>query len=75
MQKYIHEIQLTGKDEFAEKFNYVSWLWEQSNKPYSSVLKNFYWEEHKIQKYNLEQGMPISFLNEYSETKNKYNHL
>lgn len=68
MEKYIHEVQITGKDEFAERFNYVSWLWQQACNPLNPPDKqNFYWEEHCTQKFNLEQGLPMSFLNEYEE--------
>lgn len=63
---YIHEITLPEKDDFSERFNYVSWLWQQACNPLNSLEKqDFYQNEHWSAKYNLEQGLPMSFLNEY----------
>lgn len=66
MEIYIHNIILSGHDDFCEIFNYVSWLWEQACNPLNSLEKqDFYQKEHFDAKFNLETGMPISFLSEY----------
>lgn len=60
-EKYIHEIKLGGDDEFANRFNYVSWLWQR----YSDTNDEKYLDEHFKAKLALEQGYPMSFLHEY----------
>jgi len=60
-EKYIHEIKLSGNDEFSKRFNYVSWLWQR----YSETDDDKYLDEHFNAKLALEQGHPMSFINEY----------
>ena len=60
MQTYIHNIKLDSKDEFSKRFNYVSWLWQR----YIETNDEKYMEEHFNAKLALEQGYPISFINE-----------
>ena len=67
MQTYIHNIKLPDKDEFSKRFNYVSWLWQR----YAETNDEKYFDEHFNAKLALEQGHPMSFLNEYTVKKKK----
>lgn len=60
-EKYVHEIQVEGDDDFSKRFNYVSWLWKR----YNETNDEKYLDEHFNAKVCLEQGHQISFLNEY----------
>lgn len=63
---YIHEIKLTGDNEFVKKFNYVSWLWIRSeDNTLTEEQRDFYLDEHFNSKLSLEQGFPLSYLKEY----------
>lgn len=72
METYIHNIQLSGKDDFSKRFNYVGWLWQRANdQTLTEDQQQFYMNEHFNSKLALEQGMPISFLNEYENDSNQ----
>ncbi len=65
---YVHEITLpeTVGNDFAGRFNYCSWLYRQSVKEsISKEESDKWWNLHFEAKYALEQGMPISYVNEY----------
>lgn len=65
---FIHEIKLPEKDEFSQRFNYVSWLYSKSNdETLSRKKRKFYNKEYGEAKLALEQGCPISFLTEYQQ--------
>lgn len=66
MQLYIHEISIKDDGDFSRRFNYVSWLWAQScSLSRGEDEKDYYRKEHWSAKYCLEQGLPVSFLEEY----------
>lgn len=64
MEKFIHEIKLTGSDEFSKRFNRVSDLFAIAQKEDTKEA----WSEYFETKLALEQGYPISFPNEDKTT-------
>lgn len=68
--KFIHEITLPGEDEFSKRFNYVSWLFSKAtDETLPEDKQKYYQDEYFTAKLSLEQGYPISFLNEYNPLK------
>jgi len=57
---HIHEIKLSGEDEFAARFNYVSDLFKKfiESEIEEDEIKNY--EAYCDAKYCLEQGLPIA---------------
>lgn len=59
---YIHEIQLSEKDNFSKDFNYVGKLWQKANDESLSEEEQQLWSERHFEaKYCLEQGLPIGY--------------
>ena len=54
---YVHEIKLSGDDEFAQRFNYVSELYAKAmDTSLSEEERKEYWKQHFEEKLALEQG-------------------
>jgi len=65
MNLHIHDIQLSGKDQFANDFNYVGKLWAKANdESLPEHDRERFQKEYFDQKLNLEQGYPLSYLAE-----------
>ena len=61
------ELRFPEKDEWSKRFNYVGRLYDKIAKPGLTLQEqDAWWQEYLQQKYNLEQGLPISIIEDLS---------